>query len=147
MTQEVVGSADYQKTEGERHPTRGGLRIGKPLNKHQRHEPANSQLEWEQDGQYFHYLTKWMHALYRMGRKPARVAISVGLPNSRWPLNHAFIREMRPGGPKRMVWKMSIDLTRPLVPSMGQHDPLDGLVTYLELQTAENSCKRNLGWV
>ena len=34
-----------------------------------------------------------------------------------------------------MVWKMSIDLKRPLVSSMGQHDPLDGLVTYLELQT------------
>ena len=32
---------------------------------------------------------------------------------------------------------MSIDLTRPLVSSMGQHDPLDGLVTYLELQSAE----------
>ena len=33
---------------------------------------------------------------------------------------------------------MSIDLTRPLVPSMGQHDPLDGFVTYNELQlTAE----------
>ena len=25
---------------------------------------------------------------------------------------------------------MSVDLTRPLVPSMGQHDPLDGFVTY-----------------
>ena len=37
-----------------------------------------------------------------------------------------------------MFWKMSIDLTYPLVPSMGQHDPLDGFVTYLELQaTAE----------
>lgn len=32
-----------------------------------------------------------------------------------------------------MHWKMSIDLTRPLVPSMGQHDPLDGYVTCLQL--------------
>ena len=33
---------------------------------------------------------------------------------------------------------MSIDLSRPLVPSMGQHDPLDGLITYRQLQaTAE----------
>ena len=30
---------------------------------------------------------------------------------------------------------MSTDLTRPLVPSMGQHDPLDGFVTCNELQT------------
>ena len=38
-----------------------------------------------------------------------------------------------------MYWKMSIDLTCPLVPSMGQHDPLDGFVTYSELQaTAED---------
>ena len=37
-----------------------------------------------------------------------------------------------------MYWKMSIDLTHPLVLSMGQHDPLDGLVTCRELQlTAE----------
>jgi hypothetical protein len=35
-----------------------------------------------------------------------------------------------------MVWKMSIDLSYPLVSSMGQHDPLDGFVTYLELTQA-----------
>jgi hypothetical protein len=33
------------------------------------------------------------------------------------------------GEPKRMYWKMSIDLSCPLVTSMGQHDPLDGLIT------------------
>ena len=33
-----------------------------------------------------------------------------------------------------MYWKMSIDLTRPLVSSMGQHDPLDGMLTALELE-------------
>jgi hypothetical protein len=38
------------------------------------------------------------------------------------------------GGPPRMYWKMSIDLSRPLVPSMGHHDPLDGLVTVAQLQ-------------
>ncbi len=31
---------------------------------------------------------------------------------------------------------MSTDLTRPLVSSMGQHDPLDGFVTYHELHLA-----------
>ena len=30
---------------------------------------------------------------------------------------------------------MSIDLSYPLVPSMGQHDPLDGYITYLQLQS------------
>jgi hypothetical protein len=38
-------------------------------------------------------------------------------------------------GMKRMYWKMSIDLSRPLVDSMGQHDPLDGLITYQQLET------------
>jgi hypothetical protein len=31
---------------------------------------------------------------------------------------------------------MSVDLSQPQVSSMGQHDPLDGLVTYCELQAA-----------
>jgi hypothetical protein len=33
-----------------------------------------------------------------------------------------------------MYWKMSIDLSRPLVQSMGQHDSLDGFITYNQLQ-------------
>lgn len=32
-----------------------------------------------------------------------------------------------------MAWKMSIDLSRPLVASMGHHDPLDGYLTCLQL--------------
>jgi len=31
---------------------------------------------------------------------------------------------------------MSTDLSRPLVPSMGHHDPLDGLITYWQLELA-----------
>jgi len=34
-----------------------------------------------------------------------------------------------------MVWKMSTDLRRPLVSSMGHHDPLDGYITCIELQS------------
>jgi hypothetical protein len=45
-----------------------------------------------------------------------------------------FIYTSPPGNRKRIYWKMSIDLTYPLVLSMGQHDPLDGFVTYKELQ-------------
>ncbi|HLO25879.1 MAG TPA: hypothetical protein VK187_07185, partial [Geobacteraceae bacterium] len=46
------------------------------------------------------------------------------------------------GRSKRMYWKMSIDLRRPLVPSMGQHDPLDGLLTYSELQAVAGDSAR-----
>jgi hypothetical protein len=43
----------------------GGLRIGKPLKERGANEPIDESLEWDRDGQYFHYLTKWMHALCR----------------------------------------------------------------------------------
>ncbi len=43
-----------------------------------------------------------------------------------------------------MYWKMSIDLMYPLVPSMGQHDPLDGFITYSELQAAAQDFKLQL---
>jgi hypothetical protein len=120
--------------EGERHPTKGGLRIGKALGERRPDEPLDERLEWDRDGQYFHYLTKWMHALARVGRV-------TGDPRYvRWAMELAETAVERfscgppSGGPRRMVWKMSIDLSRPLVDSQGQHDPLDGLVTCLELR-------------
>ena len=122
--------------EGERHPTRGGLRIGKPLNERGPDQPPDSQLEWHQDGQYFHYLTKWMHALYRMGQETGEHRFQHWAAELAATAHRAFSYRISSGGPKRLVWKMSIDLSRPLVSSMGQHDPLDGLITCLELQTA-----------
>jgi len=118
----------------ELHPTAGGLRIGKSLPERGINEPYNEQREWDRDGQYYHYLTKWMHALNRVSRvtgNPDYVTWAIGLAHTA----HARFTYLPPAGrQKRMYWKMSIDLTRPLVPSMGQHDPLDGLVTYNELQ-------------
>jgi hypothetical protein len=80
-----------------------------------------------------------MHALYRMGRETGESDYQRWAAELAATAHQAFTRKARPGGPKRMVWKMSIDLTRPLVSSMGQHDPLDGLVTYLELQTTDEA--------
>ena len=48
---------------GSHHPTAGGLRIGKPLKERGVNEALDEALEWDRDGQYFHYLTKWIHAL------------------------------------------------------------------------------------
>ncbi|MGA7798198.1 MAG: hypothetical protein WB986_06190 [Methanoregula sp.] len=118
------------------HPTAGGLRIGKSLPERRRDEPFNEQQEWDRDGQYYHYLTQWMHALNRASRvtgNPDYLLWAIELARTA----HARFTYLPPtGGKKRMYWKMSIDLTRSLVPSMGQHDPLDGLVTYNELQLA-----------
>jgi hypothetical protein len=50
---------------GRRHPTLGGLRIGKPLGERGADEIIDERLEWDRDGQYFHYLTKRVHALCR----------------------------------------------------------------------------------
>ena len=123
--------------EGRRHPTMGGLRIGKTLNERMPGDPYDDRLEWDRDGQYYHYLTKWMHALDQVSR------FTGDRKFNRWAVElaraaHAgFVREA-PTGDKRMYWKMSIDLSRPLVAAMGQHDPVDGLITYRQLQaTAE----------
>jgi len=128
--------------EGALHPTWGGLRIGKEMNERGRDEPYDEQGEWDRDGQYYHYLTKWMHALNAVSR------VSGDPTCNRWAIElakraHArFTYAASPGREKRMYWKMSIDLSRPLVASMGHHDPLDGLITCLQLQaTAKASGK------
>jgi hypothetical protein len=120
--------------EGALHPTCGGLRIGKRLKERGADDPFDEPLEWDRDGQYYHYLTKWMHALDRVTR------VTGSWSYHRWALelaraaHAAFVYLPAPGSRKRMYWKMSIDLSHPLVPSMGLHDPLDGLITYTELQ-------------
>ena len=122
------------EAEGQSHPTAGGLRIGKKMNERGPNELFDERLEWERDGQYYHYLTKWMHALERVG------GITGDPKYCRWSVElaeaaHAGFTYVSPaGGAKRMYWKMSIDLAHPLVPSMGLHDPLDGFVTYNELR-------------
>ena len=121
--------------EGEKHPTKGGLRIGKELFERTQGEPLDWLLEWERDGQYYHYLTKWMHALNTVSRATG------DLTYNRWAIElaktaHAAFTYTPSRGRKRMYWKMSIDLTRPLVPSEGQHDPLEGFITYNQLQAA-----------
>lgn len=122
--------------EGRLHPTRGGLRIGKPLPERRTNEPPDERLEWERDGQYFHYLTRWMHALARIAhatREPRYLRWAIELAET----THAAFMSVDPrDGGHRLYWKMSIDLDRPLVSSMGHHDPLDALLTYLELQAA-----------
>jgi hypothetical protein len=121
--------------DGRLHPTKGGLRIGKQLKERRISDPFNERLEWDRDGQYYHYLTKWMHALNRVTK------VTGDFTYSRWAIELAraahtkFVYVPSSGSQKRMYWKMSIDLSYPLVPSMGLHDPLDGLITYSQLQT------------
>jgi hypothetical protein len=116
------------------HPTAGGLRIGKELRERKPTEPLDERLEWDRDGQYFHYLTKWMHALNQATRVTGESIYN------RWAVELARAIHARfvyapstVARQRRMYWKMSTDLSYPLVRSMGLHDPLDGLITYTQL--------------
>jgi hypothetical protein len=119
---------------GKRHPTIGGLRIGKPLKERQIGEPIDEQLEWDRDGQYFHYLTKWMHALCRAAvirGHPAHAEHALELGAAAF---QRFAHRSASGNVVGIYWKMSTDLSRPLTLAMGQHDALDGFFSVREVQ-------------
>ncbi|RFF27259.1 hypothetical protein DZK25_08740 [Wenzhouxiangella sp. 15181] len=123
--------------EHSRAPTRAGLRIGKQLSERGPGDAFDERREWDRDGQYFHYLTRWMHALERMAEATDEARYH------RWAVDLAFAAfdgfvHRSPDGPPRIFWKMSIDLDRPLVPSMGHHDPLDGWVMAQVLMASDH---------
>ncbi len=124
------------EADGELHPTRGGLRIGKPQPERGPREPYDERSEWDRDGQYFHYLTRWMHALDQFARATREPVFNSWARELSLAAFNGFTYQPVPGmAPRRMAWKMSIDLSRTLVPSMGQHDPLEGYVNNLQLQS------------
>jgi len=137
----ISGLAD---AEGERHPTCGGSRIGKPHPERAASAPVDDRLEWDRDGQYFHYLTKWMHALDQTTRSTGQPLFTTWARELAHAAHQAFTYVPRTGGPKRMYWKLSSDLSRPLVASMGQHHPLDGLVTCLQLEATSPGSEPSL---
>ena len=110
--------------EGEAHPTRGGLRIGKQL------------PEREEDAPLDERLTKWMHALEQASHATDNPEYHIWARELAVMANDAFTYIPAPGRTPKMYWKMSIDLTRPLVTSMGQHDPIDGYITAIQLRAA-----------
>jgi len=95
------------------------------------------------DGQYYHYLTKWMHALNRVSmvtEDPVYIKWAVELAQTA----HAGFTYIPSNGKRKIMhWKMSIDPIYPFVPSIGQHDPLDGFVTYNELQISARKFKES----
>lgn len=124
----------YEGEKARNHPTVAGLRIGKEIPERGANEVYDAQREWNRDGQYYHYHTRWIVALLTAAfhfdePKFADWALDLSLAGQN------FIED-RPSG-LRMYWKMSVDLSRPLVPMMGAHDPLDGFLCALQAgQTA-----------
>ncbi|KAM6501905.1 hypothetical protein JOM56_001882 [Amanita muscaria] len=103
-------------------PLAGGLRIGKI-----------DEYGQDGDGQYHHYLTIWMFALNRLtmatgdptyNRQAVALAKAI---HPRFCINRATTQP-------RMVWKVSMDLSKPLVLTEGNLDPIDGYVTFRLLQ-------------
>lgn len=114
--------------EGKDHPTAGGLRIGKELPERSGDEPFNQHLEWDRDGQYFHYLTRWFHALLQAYAETGKRKFAVWA-SELIGAGQKFIQ--KENGNIRMFWKMNTDLSSPAVKSMGAHDPLEGLICVL----------------
>ena len=116
--------------EGARHPTRGGLRIGKPLPERGPDEPYDERLEWDREGQYWHYLTRWMDALSRAAvllDEPRYQQHAEELAKATFP---RFLQTSATGEPIGLAWKMSVDLSRSQVAGLSPHDALDGYVTF-----------------
>jgi hypothetical protein len=116
--------------EGAQSPTLGGLRIGKPLSERRPDEPFDDRLEWDRDGQYFHYLTRWMDALVSAAAvldEPRYARLAGDLAAAVFP---KFLVRSAGGDPVGLAWKMSIDLSRPQVAGMNPQDALDGYVTF-----------------
>jgi len=132
--------------EGAAHPTIGGLRIGKDMKERRPGDPFDEQLEWERDGQYYHYLIQWMHSLDRMSVATGEATYNKWAMELAKTAHARFTYSPGDGGEKRIYWKMSIDLSYPLVSSMSQHDPLDGLITYSELQATARKHSGRSAW-
>lgn len=125
------------------HPTIAGLRIGKAVKERAPDELYDERAEWDREGQYFHYLTKWMFALSQVAR------VSRNAKYIRWAVElaktaHRAFTYKTVDGTMRMYWKMSTDLSRPLVASMGQHDALDAYITYLHLSKTASEFKERV---
>lgn len=119
--------------KGELHPTVGGLRIGKKNPERTKNETFHPQEEWERDGQYFHYNTKWIMALLKAEKETGekqylKYALELLLASAE------FIYQQN--NSNYMYWKMNAELTCPLVPSMGLHDPLEGILCAKSLEQA-----------
>ncbi|KAI5307937.1 hypothetical protein KEM55_007000, partial [Ascosphaera atra] len=112
-------------------PLRCGLRIGKV-----------DESGPDGDGQYLHYLTVWMFALNRT---------SVATGDSKWnSLAISMVKgvykrflnmRLASQGRVRTYWKMSTDLSKPLVTNMGMLDAFDMAACLVRLE----ACARRFG--
>jgi len=103
-------------------PLGGGLRIGKTM-----------ESGPDGDGQYHHYLTLWIFALNRVTMATGDMVyndLAISLARAIHP--HFFLDRTTPN--PRLVWKIAVDMSRPLVTSQGNLDPVTGYMVCRLLQ-------------
>jgi hypothetical protein len=105
-------------------PLGGGLRIGKT-------DDRGS----DGDGQYHHYLTVWMFALNRMTRATGDPKYNRQAVQLAKAIHPKFFIDRAAAEP-RMIWKMNMDLSEPMVKSEGNLDPIDGYVIFRLLRAS-----------
>jgi hypothetical protein len=112
----------------EKHPTAKGLRIGKKYSENEHQD------QWDTDGQYFHYDIKWIQSLLLASDtfKIIDIELSNNYLEMAIELGIGIFDHFQPIGSDIIHWKMSTDLSRPTVASMGQHDSLSGFLVYFE---------------
>ena len=105
-------------------PLGGGLRIGKM-----------DDSGTDGDGQYHHYLTLWMFALNRLSIATKDQLYNKQAIQLAKAIQPRFFVGKDTSHP-RMVWKISTDMSRHLVESQGNLDPIDGYITMKILQAS-----------
>lgn len=105
-------------------PLGGGLRIGK-----------TDDYGSDADGQYHHYLTVWMFALNRMAMATGDVKYNRHAVQLAKAIHPKFFIDRAAAEP-RMIWKMNTELSKPMVKSEGNLDPIDGYVVFRLLQAS-----------
>lgn len=103
-------------------PLSGGLRIGK-----------TDACGPDGDGQYHHYLTVWMFALNRMAKASGDLKYNRQAIELAKAIHPKFFVDRAAARP-RMIWKLNMDLSEPMVKSEGNLDPIDGFVVFRLLQ-------------
>lgn len=117
--------------EGEKHPTTGGLRIGKKFPEKAAGTYSNPYKEMECDGQYLHYLTRWFSALTTAYHETGEEKYALWAAEL-IQVTQKFVN--KEGVAVQLYWKMKTDLSEPSVKSMGMHDPLEGLLSILSIK-------------
>ncbi|CAJ1954722.1 unnamed protein product [Cylindrotheca closterium] len=132
-------AATWLPNASNEHPTAGGLRIGKPEDERPLNIPYNSETEWDKDGQYFHYLTKWATALDMVTRGCGDTIYTKWAMELLRVAASKFVTHQY--GRPQMYWKLSIDMSRPQVSSQGARDALEGYILANRLIATCEQCQ------